>query len=147
MEQVRVAVIGGGVIGASVLYHLARAGWADCLLLEKATLTSGSTWHAAANGNTFNGSTLIAWSMKRTFELWAEIEVESGQSVSAHRVGGVMVPMRTRLVSVSIQPPVRSGNRCVTRAATSASRASSSVCERSTSWVRTSTPGGVGARG
>ena len=91
MDHVRVAVIGGGVIGASVLYHLARAGWTDCVLLEKATLTSGSTWHAAANGNTFNGSTLIAWSMKRTFALWSEIEAESGQSVSAHRVGGVMV--------------------------------------------------------
>ena len=91
MERVRVVVIGGGVIGCSVLYQLAKAGWSDCLLLEKATLTSGSTWHAAANGNTFNGSPLFAWSMKTTFDLWHEIEAESGQAVSAHKVGGVMV--------------------------------------------------------
>src|SRR6478735_6222748 len=91
MERVRVVVIGGGVIGCSILYQLAKAGWSDCLLLEKATLTSGSTWHAAANGNTFNGSPLFAWSMKATFDLWNEIEAESGQAVSAHKVGGVMV--------------------------------------------------------
>ncbi|MFO0997297.1 MAG: FAD-dependent oxidoreductase [Alphaproteobacteria bacterium] len=91
MERVRVAIIGGGIIGCSVLYHLARAGWTDCLLLEKATLTSGSTWHAAANGNTFHGSPLIAWATKQTFDLWSEIEAESGQAVSAHTVGGVMV--------------------------------------------------------
>jgi len=87
----RVAIIGGGVIGCSLLYHLAKAGWTDLVLLEGAQLTSGSTWHAAANGNTFNGSPLIAWSMKRTFELWREIEEESGQQVGAHEVGGLMI--------------------------------------------------------
>lgn len=87
----RVAIIGGGVIGCSLLYHLAKAGWTDLVLLEGAQLTSGSTWHAAANGNTFNGSPLIAWSMKRTFELWREIEAESGQQVGAHEVGGLMI--------------------------------------------------------
>ena len=87
----RVVIIGGGVIGCSVLYHLAAAGWSDLVLLEEAQLTSGSTWHAAANGNTFNALPLWAWAMKRTFDLWPEIEKESGQNVGAHAVGGVMI--------------------------------------------------------
>ncbi|MEM9900162.1 MAG: FAD-dependent oxidoreductase [Pseudomonadota bacterium] len=55
----RVVIIGGGAVGASVLYHLAKAGWTDCLLLEKNELTAGSTWHAAGNIPTFSSS----WSM------------------------------------------------------------------------------------
>lgn len=89
--EAKLVIIGGGVIGCSLLYHLAAAGWSDLILVEEAQLTSGSTWHAAANGNTFNGSSLIAWSMKRTFDLWAEIEEESGQVVGAHYVGGLMI--------------------------------------------------------
>src|SRR3954453_17877938 len=50
--QTRVAVIGGGVVGASVLYHLARAGWSDVVLIERDELTSGSTWHAAGGMHT-----------------------------------------------------------------------------------------------
>ncbi|MGP4806358.1 GcvT family protein [Agrobacterium cavarae] len=87
----RVIIIGGGIIGTSILYHLAKAGWNDVVLLEWSRLTAGSTWHAAANGNTFNGSPLLAWSMKRTFELWSEIQEETGQDVGAHLVGGVMI--------------------------------------------------------
>ncbi len=55
----RVVIIGGGAVGASALYHLARAGWTDCVLLEKNELTAGSTWHAAGNVPTFSAS----WSM------------------------------------------------------------------------------------
>ncbi len=51
--QARVVVIGGGVVGVSVLYHLAKAGWSDVVLVEKAELTHGSTWHAAAAGDSF----------------------------------------------------------------------------------------------
>ena len=91
----RVVVVGGGIIGCSVLYHLAVAGWNDLVLLEEAQLTSGSTWHAAANGNTFNASPLWAWATKRTFELWPEIEKESGQAVGAHPVGGLMIARTT----------------------------------------------------
>lgn len=87
----RVVVIGGGIIGASILYHLAKAGWKDVVLVEWTRLTSGSTWHAASNGNTFNGSSLIAWTMKRTFELWSELEAETEQMVGGHLVGGLMI--------------------------------------------------------
>ncbi|MBT7354330.1 MAG: FAD-binding oxidoreductase, partial [Acidiferrobacteraceae bacterium] len=48
-QHTRVAIIGGGVTGCSILYHLARAGWADVMLIERSELTSGSTWHAAGN--------------------------------------------------------------------------------------------------
>ncbi|MEM1431851.1 MAG: FAD-dependent oxidoreductase [Pseudomonadota bacterium] len=58
-SSARVVIIGGGAVGASVLYHLAKAGWTDCLLLEKNELTAGSTWHAAGNCPTFSAS----WSM------------------------------------------------------------------------------------
>ena len=51
-NHVQVAVIGGGVVGASVLYHLTKAGWKDVLLIERAELTSGSTWHAAGGMHT-----------------------------------------------------------------------------------------------
>ena len=56
----RVVIIGGGVVGTSGLYHLAKAGWSDCVLLEKNELTAGSTWHAAGNVPNFapNGSHL-----------------------------------------------------------------------------------------
>ncbi len=55
----RVAVIGGGVVGASVLYHLTKLGWRDVMLLERDELTSGSTWHAAGGFHTLNGDTNI----------------------------------------------------------------------------------------
>ena len=59
-NHVRVAVIGGGVVGASVLYHLTKAGWRDVLLIERAELTSGSTWHAAGGMHTVNGDPNVA---------------------------------------------------------------------------------------
>jgi dimethylglycine dehydrogenase len=62
----RVAVIGGGVVGASVLYHLARAGWTDVVLIERDELTSGSTWHAAGGMHTLNGDPNVAKLQKYT---------------------------------------------------------------------------------
>ena len=56
----RVAIIGGGVVGCSVLYHLTKLGWADVMLLERSELTSGSTWHAAGGFHTLNGDTNMA---------------------------------------------------------------------------------------
>ena len=58
--QARVVVIGGGVVGASVLYHLTKAGWADVVLVERTELTAGSTWHSAGGMHTLNGDPNVA---------------------------------------------------------------------------------------
>ena len=87
----RAVVIGGGVVGASVLYHLAKAGWSDALLLEKSELTSGSTWHAAGGMHTFNGEANISRLQKYTIDLYREIERLSGQSCGLHPNGGLML--------------------------------------------------------
>ncbi|MGF1503234.1 MAG: FAD-dependent oxidoreductase [Paracoccaceae bacterium] len=87
----RVVVIGGGVVGCSVLYHLARAGWTDVVLLERSELTSGSTWHAAGGCHTINGDPNVAKLQKYTIELYKEIEELSGQATGFHMTGGVML--------------------------------------------------------
>ncbi len=89
--HVKVAVIGGGVVGASVLYHLTKAGWKDVLLIERAELTSGSTWHAAGGMHTVNGDPNVAKLQQYTIELYKEIEQISGQSCGVHITGGVML--------------------------------------------------------
>ena len=90
-ESARAVVIGGGVVGASVLYHLARIGWNDVLLIEKSELTSGSTWHAAGGMHTFNGEANISKLQKYTIDLYREIESLSGQSCGLHPNGGLML--------------------------------------------------------
>ena len=87
----RAVVIGGGVVGASVLYHLAKIGWSDLLLLEKSELTSGSTWHAAGGMHTFNGEANISRLQKYTIDLYREIEALSGQACGLHPNGGLML--------------------------------------------------------
>jgi dimethylglycine dehydrogenase len=90
-RETRVAVIGGGVVGASVLYHLTKAGWKDVLLIERAELTSGSTWHAAGGMHTVNGDPNVAKLQQYTIELYKEIERISGQSCGVHITGGLML--------------------------------------------------------
>ncbi|MEY2753898.1 MAG: hypothetical protein RJB65_256, partial [Actinomycetota bacterium] len=87
----QVVVIGGGVVGASVLYHLTKEGWTDVVLVEKATLTSGSTWHAAGGMHTLNGDPNVARLQQYTVNLYKEIEKESGQQCGIHLPGGLMV--------------------------------------------------------
>ena len=88
-SHARVAVIGGGVVGASVLYHLAKAGWTDVVLIERDELTSGSTWHAAGGMHTLNADPNVAKLQKYTIELYREIEQASGQSCSIHITAGI----------------------------------------------------------
>jgi len=87
--QYRAVVIGGGVVGASVLYHLAKFGWTDVALIERAELTAGSTWHAAAGFHALNADPNIAALQDYTIRLYPEIEAESGQSCGLHLTGGV----------------------------------------------------------
>ncbi len=79
-SEARVVVIGGGVVGATVLYHLTKAGWTDVMLLERSELTSGSTWHAAGGMHTLNGDPNVAKLQDYTIGLYRELEEISGQS-------------------------------------------------------------------
>jgi dimethylglycine dehydrogenase len=87
----RVAVVGGGVVGCSVLYHLTKAGWKDVVLIERDQLTSGSTWHAAGGFHTLNGDPNVAKLQGYTIGLYAELERISGQSCGLHRSGGLLL--------------------------------------------------------
>jgi dimethylglycine dehydrogenase len=87
----RVVVIGGGVVGASVLYHLTKAGWPDVMLIERDELTCGSTWHAAGGMHTVNGDPNVARLQQYTINLYREIEQISGQSCGVHLTGGIML--------------------------------------------------------
>ncbi|MGE6785840.1 GcvT family protein [Ensifer adhaerens] len=90
-SHAKVVVIGGGVVGCSVLYHLTKFGWTDAVLLERSELTSGSTWHAAGGMHTINGDPNVAKLQKYTVELYKEIEAYSGQDVGLHMTSGMML--------------------------------------------------------
>ena len=85
----RVVIIGGGAVGTSGLYHLARAGWTDCVLLEKNELTSGSTWHAAGNCPNFSGSWSIMKLQAYSNRLYAALGGETGYPMNHHVTGAV----------------------------------------------------------
>jgi dimethylglycine dehydrogenase len=87
--QTPVAVIGGGILGCSVLYHLAKRGWRDVLLIERAELTAGSTWHAAGNTPHFSTSLNISRLHLYSTELYRRLEAETGQAVGFHRTGSL----------------------------------------------------------
>ncbi|MGI9332755.1 MAG: GcvT family protein, partial [Gammaproteobacteria bacterium] len=90
-SHVQAVVIGGGVVGCSVLYHLTKAGWKDVMLIERDQLTCGSTWHAAGGMHTLNGDPNVAKLQQYTIELYKEIEALSGQSCGVHLTGGVFL--------------------------------------------------------
>ncbi len=87
--QARVVIIGGGIMGASLLYHLAELGWTDCMLIEKDELTSGSTWHAAGQCPSITGSFNLAKIHAYSNELYPRLEALTGQYVSWHKSGGI----------------------------------------------------------
>ena len=90
-SEAQVVVIGGGVVGASVLYHLTKRGITNVLLIERDVLTSGSTWHAAGGFHTLNGDPNVAKLQEYTINLYKEIEEISGQATGVHLTGGVML--------------------------------------------------------
>jgi len=85
----RVVVVGGGVVGASVLYHLAKMGWSDVALVERSVLTAGSSWHAAGGIHALNADPNIAALQAYTIDLLPKIEEESGQNIGLHMTGGL----------------------------------------------------------
>lgn len=85
----QVVVIGGGLVGCSILYHLAKLGWSDVVLLERDELTSGSTWHAAANIHGLHDSTNISRIQHYTMNLYKELEAETGQGCGVFQPGSL----------------------------------------------------------
>ncbi len=101
----RVVVIGGGVVGCSVLYHLTKKGWTDVMLLERDQLTSGSTWHAAGGFHTLNGDPNVAMLQSYTVSLYQELERISGQSCGMHKSPGIMLadtPERMEFLKMTV---------------------------------------------
>ena len=88
-SDAKVVVIGGGVIGCSIVYHLTKLGWSDVVLLERDELTSGSTWHAAANIHGLHDSTNISRIQHYTMNLYKELEAETGQSCGVFQPGSL----------------------------------------------------------
>lgn len=87
-SHAKVVIIGGGVVGCSILFHLAKFGWKDAVLLERDELTSGSSWHAAGQIHTISSDPNISRLQSYTIGLYKEIEELSGQSVGLHMTGG-----------------------------------------------------------
>ena len=88
-SHAQVAIIGGGVTGCSIAYHLAKAGWTDVILIERSELTAGSTWHAAGGTNAFGGGANATYLHKYSFGLYPRLEAETGQSCGFHPVGAL----------------------------------------------------------
>ena len=84
----RVVIIGGGVVGCSILFHLAKMGWKEVVLLERSELTAGSSWHAAGQIHTISSDPNISKLQGYTIDLYPELEKLSGQSVGHHKTGG-----------------------------------------------------------
>ena len=90
-DKAEVVVIGGGVVGCSVLYHLTKAGCTDVVLLERKELTAGSTWHAAGGMHTLNGDPNVAALQRYTIKLYEELEEITGVDCGIHLTGELML--------------------------------------------------------
>ncbi len=88
-EHTKVLIIGGGIVGCSVLYHLTKLGWKDVALLERDELTSGSTWLAAGNVPQFSLSRVISRLVRYSIDLYQSLEKETGQSTGWHTTGSL----------------------------------------------------------
>ena len=87
-SHAKVVIIGGGVVGCSILFHLAKFGWKDSVLLDRDELTSGSSWHAAGQIHTISSDPNISRLQSYTINLYKEIEELSGHSVGLNLTGG-----------------------------------------------------------
>jgi dimethylglycine dehydrogenase len=88
-DDAKLVVIGGGIVGVAVLYHLTKLGWKDVVLVERKQLTAGSTWHAAAGFHSLNGSPNMARLRAYSIGMYDEDAEISGQDVGMHRTGSI----------------------------------------------------------
>ena len=93
-NHTRVAIVGGGIMGVSLLYHLTKEGWTDSVLVEKGELTSGSTWHAAGQCPHFVGSYNAAKIHNYSNKLYQELEKETGQPTGWHGCGSLRLALK-----------------------------------------------------
>ena len=90
-DRTRVVIIGGGIIGCSVAYHLATLGWKDVVLLERKELTSGTTWHAAGLVTQLRSSKTLIQLARQSVELYSKLEAETAGSTGFRRTGSITV--------------------------------------------------------
>ncbi len=103
-SQARAVIIGGGIVGCSTAYHLAKLGWREVLLLEQAKLTSGSTWHAAGLVGQLRSNANITQLLKQSVELYDRLEAETGQATGWKQNGGLRLACNPdRLVEIKRQ--------------------------------------------
>ena len=88
-SEAQVVVIGGGLVGCSILYHLTKLGWTDVMLLERDELTSGSTWHAAANIHGLHDNNNISKLQYYTMQLYKQLEADTGQGCGVFQPGSL----------------------------------------------------------
>ena len=103
----RVVVIGGGVVGVSALYHLAKKGWSDVVLIERKELTSGSTWHAAGLLPLFNMSYSVGQIHKYSVKFYQELQEETGMDVGFRNVSNASPRPRTGWTNTGNMPVSR----------------------------------------
>ena len=108
--RARVVVIGGGVIGTSVAYHLADLGWTDVVLLERDRLTSGTTWHAAGLIGQLRATQNMTKLARYTQELYFTLEAETGVATGIKRNGSISVALTPRVLRFSSRAPRRSSS-------------------------------------
>ena len=90
-DRAQVVIVGGGIIGCSVAYHLAKLGWKDVVLLERSKLTSGSTWHAAGLVTQLRSSRTLIEIAKYGVELYPKLEAETGEATGFRQTGSITV--------------------------------------------------------
>src|SRR4051812_49569054 len=105
-ERARAVVVGGGVIGCSVLYHLAKLGWTDSVLLEQYQLTHGSTWHSAGLVGQLRSSVSLTKMMMYSVGLYGDLARETGKDPGWHQLGGLrLASSQARLEEIRRQNP------------------------------------------
>lgn len=90
-KQAQVVIIGGGIIGCSVAYHLTKLGWKDVVLLERRQLTCGTTWHAAGLVAQLRATENMTRLARYSQELYKSLEAETGQATGFHQCGAITV--------------------------------------------------------